>query len=577
MTLTKKELARHLLRIKNAEESFFDYVIAIHPEWVVPDFHWIMAMALDLLEKRELKSGFTGKFSTTKTGKRVLHKSNFEGEPAYSLLINMPPRHAKTTFGTQLFPSYYMGRDPKRAILSCSYNSPLALDFGRATRAIMQEPIYSQIFPRTILDPSARAADAWRTTEGGTYYSIGLGGTTSGRPADLLLWDDPLKNRSEAESVTNRNRIWNDYISSLVSRKQPTHDNLPPIEVMILTRWHPDDPGGRIQSTKDWKNGRWVHLNFKSIYETESGVQRSVTTLPPDDPRYVPRGELRKVQAQRRHYYAPVEHALWPERFSLEELKRKRELDPREFEALYQQNPYIEGGNIIRSAWWRFYKPHTLESKNVVATVISADTAFGKKETSDYDVFMIGKITADGDIYIVDLIRERFEYPDLKAKAIALNTIYRGQALRGLYVEDRSSGTSLIQDLRDRSGMIILPYRPGTTDKVSRAKLITPLIHGGRVFLPEGAPWIDDFTAECEAFPDSKNDDQVDALVILLDTLSRIYVPEDHANALSFSGGASLNQIASTTPPKDTRPNDTRLPPLPKATLSHKPWKGWGN
>jgi len=560
--MDRKDIARHLLQIHKAEENFFDFIQAINPDWEIPDFQYTLAMALDLLEKRELTSGFTGKLIKNKSGTtRNLHPSNFTGKKVNSLMINMPPRHAKSTFATMLFPAWYEGRDPRRAILSCSYNSTLAVDFGRAVREILEHPLYPQIFPDFSLHPGARAADSWRTEDGGTYFSIGLGGTTSGRPANLLIFDDPIKNRSEAESITMRNRAWQDYTSSLISRKQPEPNGLPPIEINIATRWHPDDVSGRIQNTEAWKGKEWVHLKMPAIWETESEIERSVALLPKDDPRY---SRVQPNSPSKRYYKEPIFHALWPERFPLKELQKKQRLDPREFEALYQQNPYIEGGEIIKSSDWRYYTPEDYDPNLFPIKIIAADTAFKKTERSDYSVFIIMAMNSVGEIYIIDLVRERLEYPELKRRLISLNSIWRGQGLRGIYVEDKASGQSLIQELRAQSGMTIIPYRAGTTDKDTRVHTITPLIQSGRVYLPTKAKWLDNFINECTAFPNTSHDDQVDALVIGLDALSRMHTG-NHSDIPDGLFNKSLNDLVKS-----------QKSLMPKMDLPHAPWRGWG-
>lgn len=552
------QAAKQLLALKNAESNFLDFIRYLHPEWSIPNFQFILASALDLLEKRELKSGFTGKLTPLRSNQKKpkLSESNFCGRPVYNLMINMPPRHAKSTFATQLFPAYFMGRDPRRHIMSTSYNSTLAVDFGRSVRAYIENPRYTQVFPQMTLNRQTRAADAWRTTENGNYFSIGMDGTTSGRPANLLILDDPIKNRREAESATTRNNAWNFYQSALTTRLQPEIENEPPIQIVILTRWHPDDPGGRIQQTEDWKEGLWAHINFPAVIETESEVLRPNTMLPPDDPRYLKPMESAKVSKWQRHHKAPKRTALWPERFPLSTLDRIERQNPREFAALYLQNPYIEGGNLIKTEWWRYYD-NTKETPNNI--IIAGDTAFSKKENADYSVFITLAMDDIGDIYILDVLRKRLDYPQLREATIKLNNKYRGRGLRSFYLEDRASGQSLIQDLRHNAGVNIIPHKPGTSEKVARAHNITPMIESGRVHLPNHAKWLDAFIDECVTFPDGKHDDQVDALVIGLDALSKTPVTPTFAPLSTPLFSSDLN-------PTTTKHQLT----------THRRWRGWG-
>jgi predicted phage terminase large subunit-like protein len=271
--------------------------------------------------------------------------------------------------------------------------------------------------------------------------------------------------------------------------------------------------------------------------------------------------ELSNLSKTKRYIQEEEDVALWPERFPVEELRRRERLNPRDFASLYQQRPYIEGGNILKSEWWSYY-PEDLHPNNFQTIIIAADTAFKKTETSDYSVAIVAGLTQDGDIYIVEVHRGRWEYPDLRQKLININASWRGKGLRALYVEDKASGQSIIQDLRRESGMAVVPYKV-VNDKVSRVNGITPLIQGGRVHLPEKAKWLDDFVEECTAFPAGRHDDQVDALSMAVDILSRQTItPEAMFGSLNASN--SLNQEAQ-------RNRDSL-----SAQFGTQMFKGWG-
>jgi predicted phage terminase large subunit-like protein len=522
--ITAAEAAKHLLKLDKAASSYRGYIEMIHPEFTLTPFQIEIIDTLDKLEKGLLTSK--------------------DGTPIRGVLMTMPPRHAKSTFCTIGFPAYYMARDPTRFVLSTSYNGELAKDFGRQCRDLAQSETTAQIFPDLRLNNSSTAADVWRTDVGGAYFGVGIGGTTTGRPSNLLLIDDPIKSREEAESITMRNKVWNFYTSGLQTRKQPDLNGNPPIEIVVLTRWHPDDLAGRIMASEDWKEGRWIHLDYQAI-TTVKGKKISRRDLPKDHPMYVEKNVLSTITKSKRFVQEEKEVALWPERFPLEDLKRKQRMNPRDFESLYQQRPYIEGGNILKTEWWRYWN-EGMRPEQFASLITVADTAFKKNETADYSVIMTGGVTHDGDIYILGLERGRWEYPELKQRLITNNMMYRGNGLRATYIEDKASGQSLIQDLRRQSGLSVIPYKVGN-DKVMRANAVTPLIEGGRVYLPEVAPWLDAFMQECSAFPSSKHDDQVDALTMLLDILSR----QGGQDLAMFQGGfdisGSLNQQVKTT------------------------------
>jgi len=511
--LTQAQVAKYLLKVRDAQSGFKGFVNLIYPDWQLADFQLELIDALDALEKDKLGVN--------------------------NLLITMPPRHAKSTFGTVLFPSYFMARNPHRYIMSCSYNSQLATDFGRQVRSVVENKTIGQAFPDFTLSTESRAADVWRTEVGGAYFAVGVGGTTSGRPANLLLVDDPIKSREDAESMTQRNKTWNYYTSALATRLQPEQNGAPPKQIVILTRWHPDDLAGRLMASDDWKEGRWKHINFPAI-KTVPGKKISRRLLPEDDPRYLNAQDYRLVNPSQRDVRTDVETPLWPERFPLEDLKRRQRLNPREFASLYQQQPYIEGGNLIKTEWWQKY-PDDLKPEHFVSLVITVDTAFKKTETADYSVAVIAGLDRNGDIYLVDVVRGKYDFPELKQRLIRLNNQWRGKGLRAIYIEDKASGQSLLQELKRESGMSVIPYKV-VHDKVARVNAILPIIEGGRVFIPTAATWLDEFVDEAVSFPNGNHDDQVDAATMAIDILSRTSVSPE-AWALHADPSQSLTNM----------------------------------
>ena len=531
----RRQAAKHLLLLREASEGFLGFIKLLNPDWKLPGFQLELIDALDQLEKGTLGTD--------------------------NLLITMPPRHAKSTFGTVLFPSYFMARNPQRYVMSCSYNSQLATDFGRQVRSVVEDKRLHQAFPDFTLSTESRAADVWRTEVGGAYFAVGVGGTTSGRPANLLLVDDPIKSREDAESMTQRNKTWNYYASALATRLQPDQNHKPPKQIIILTRWHPDDLAGRLQASEDWAEGRWTHVNFSAIATKQKRVSRHF--LPRGNPLRLEPEEEPKEGEEATTLVDNGETALWPERFDIEDLKRRQRLNPREFASLYQQQPYIEGGNLIKTEWWRNY-PSDLSPERFATLVIGVDTAFKKTESADFSVAVVAGMDRNGDIYIVDVMRGKYDFPELKQRLISLNNQWRGKGLRAMYVEDKASGQSIIQELKRESGMSIIPYKI-VHDKVSRANAVLPLIEGGRVYLPENARWLDDFIDEAVTFPGGNHDDQVDALVITLDVLSRTAISPD-AWELNGTVNDSLNNMHKSFG-KSLRES---------VSSGARKWAGWG-
>ena len=554
MPLSRREAASLLLKAKRAEETFEHFIKYMQPDWDIPRFQLKLIECLHLLEQGELFPEFWEAFKKRRyaSARKAKRPQRGDRAPVRNVLITMPPRHAKSTFGSIYFPAYFMGRDPRRIVMSCSYNAELATDFGRKVRDVVRSNEFHQVFPNCRLSDETRAADNWATESGGRYYGVGIGGTTSGRAANLLNIDDPIKAREDADSPTQRNKTWDYYASALSTRLEPSHDGTPPIRVITLTRWHPDDLAGRVQQLKEWADGEWLHINFPAVREVDTGVQIRNPELEGKN--------LSLYTTNKRWVYEKKEVPLWPERFPLEELNRKRELNEREFASLYQQSPYIKGGNLIKSTWWKHDDP----PKEFESLIIGADTAFKKTETSDYSVAITAGLSYNGDIHIIDVMRGKYEFPELKRALIALNARWRGNGLRGVHVEDKASGQSLIQELRNESGIAVIP-RKVVNDKVARVNAVTDLIEGGRVFLPKEAPWLDDFLQECVEFPDGAHDDQVDALSIVLDVLSRVPSTGNTFNVpLSLSN--SLN--------KEFHNYGTSLTDM--ASAHKRAWKGWG-
>ena len=518
--VNQQAAALYLLKLRQSSNSFQGFMNYYYDfEWEA--FQVEMQEVLDLLEKDALLSK--------------------GGNPVRNLLLTMPPRHAKSTHSTINFPAYALMRKPFREIMISSYNAELAATFGRATRDIVTDAKAKKAFKGFETSRETRAVDFWKTTAGGAYYAVGLNGTTTGRGASILGVDDPYKSREEADSATQRRKVWDFYTSGLLSRLQPDKDGQPALQIVTQTRWHPDDMAGRIMESNEFKRGEWLHLNYQALTKKERGVYIRRNKLPKDDPRYVPNVTVEQIATGQRTdpkagglleeelvtpYVNVAEQytALWPKRFPVEWLQKQRSiLGERDFEALYQQNPYIVGGNIVKENW---FKRYNVDSKpaSFHAIAIGCDTAFKAKAVNDYSVFTVAGITELGDIYILKVFREKLEFPDLKRKVFSINALYRGEGLRGFWIEDNASGQSLIQELRQGGGVAVIPWKPGAADKVLRMTSITPLIEGGRVFIPEEADWLEDWMAEMVSFPAVKHDDQADSFVIVMDVLSRMVV-----------------------------------------------------
>ncbi|WP_226886316.1 phage terminase large subunit [Pasteurella multocida] len=409
------------------------------------------------------------------------------------LMIFAPPRSGKSELFSRRFPAWAFGKNPDLQMIACSYSADLASRMNRDVQRIMDEEAYHAIFPHSSLNNkriSTLSGQALRNSEifeitghKGAYRSAGVGGGITGMGADIAIIDDPVKDAKEANSQTVRDSVWDWYTTTLYTRLSPKSGVL-----LGMTRWHEDDLAGRL--LKEMENGgdKWRVVSFPAIAE--------------QDEEYRKEGE-----------------PLHPERFDLERLtKIKNAVGSHTWNALYQQRPTSKGGGIIKGEWFGRYTVAPI----IKLKAIYADTAQKTKEHNDYSIFLVAGKGADGKLYILDLLRGKWEAPELEQKLKDLWQKHRNDTTTGILtkanIEDKASGTGLIQKIKRESQIPINPVQV-ESDKYTRVLGVQGYIESGYVMLPEYANWISDFIAECEAFTatDShKHDDQVDALVMAI-------------------------------------------------------------
>jgi len=391
-----------------------------------------------------------------------------EGGEIRRLILSLPPRHGKSLIASTYFPAWFLGRHPDRYVIATSYGQELADDFGRRVRNTIASPLHRAIFPASRMSDDSQAAHRLNMTAGGAYFAIGRGAAITGRGAHLLLIDDPIKDVEEANSPTIRRSVQQWFSSVAFTRLMPGA-----AIVVIATRWHEDDMIGWL--LRDHSADGWQEIRLPAIAEVNDPIGRA-------------EGE-----------------ALWPERYPIEALKSiRRQLGSAQFASLYQQRPAPIEGNIFRREWWRRYStPPTALSR----VVLSLDTAFKAGTSNDFTAAVVIGEASDG-YYILHAWRGRIEFPELKRKAIEFAETWKANAV---LIEDKASGQSLIQALRD-STLPIIPVKVDS-DKVTRATAITGLVESGRVLLPTSAGWLADFEDELATFPGAAHDDQTDAFV----------------------------------------------------------------
>lgn len=404
------------------------------------------------------------------------------------LMISMPPRSGKSELVSRKFPAYAFGIDPDLQIIATSYAADMAQRFNRDVQRVIDNDLYHAAFPETSL--SERKGSYIRTSDlfeivghEGSYRSCGVGGGITGMGADILIIDDPVKDRKSANSATVRQSIYEWYTSTAYTRLSPGGG-----VIVMCTRWHVDDLLGLLLKEEQNGGDKWKVINYPAIAEHDEPHRKA--------------GE-----------------ALHPERYPIESLlKIKGAVGSADWASLYQGRPTVLGGNIIKSGWFKRYK----QLPELKYRLVDADTALKTKEANDFSVFGCGGLGKEGNLYITDWRRGKWEAPDLKRNAIDFwikQLAMKNGVCRDFCVEDKASGTGLIQEIKRGTPPIPIRGIERDTDKLTRLQDVLGYIEAGRVYIPENAPWVSDFIAECEAFRgDMKHahDDQVDVLVDLI-------------------------------------------------------------
>lgn len=404
--------------------------------------------------KQTYKGYFFSKFSIEVCNALNQFLVDVEAGKRPILIIQAPPQHGKSELASRRFPAFAFGRNPDFRIAECSYSADLANSMNRDVQRIMLEDGYKTIFPEASLNSkriSTLDSQPLRNSERfdivghrGYYVSTGVGGPLTGKSVDIGIIDDPFKNMKEARSPAVIESVVSWYNTVFLTRLSQKSGQL-----IMATRWTLEDLIGYvIEKNKD--SGRLTVLRFPAIDEDSC--------------------------------------PLVPELHSLEKLmETKASLNEFEWEALYQQNPQVIGGNIIKNEWWRFYASSTVDYKYMFMV---ADTAQKTKEANDFTAITFWGLTKQNELYLVDMIHGKWEAPDLEVKAVQFWSKWQnginGVRPRAFYIEDKASGTGLIQTLKRK---FVIPIRPiqRATDKLTRVLDASVHIENGRVYLPINA------------------------------------------------------------------------------------------
>ena len=441
----RKEFLRYKIKLEEKRKEsaikndFMSFVKYVWPDFIEGSHHKIMADKFNKVARGELKR----------------------------IIINMAPRHTKSEFSSYLLPAWMIGKNPKLKIIQATHTTELAVRFGRKAKHLIDSEEYQKIYP-TKLREDSKAAGRWETNEGGEYFAAGVGGSITGRGADLLIIDDP-HSEQDALNVNALDRTWEWYTSGPRQRLQPGG-----VIVVVMTRWNMKDLTGRlINAQKEAKADQWEVIEFPAI-------------LPNNKP-------------------------VWPEYWKLEELESvKASLSIGKWNAQYQQNPTAEEGSIIKREWWNLWEKDLPPLYHVIQ---SYDTAFLKKETADYSAITTWGVfypTEDSgpNLILLDVVKDRFEFPELRRVALEQYNYWKPESV---IIEGKASGMPLTFELR-KQGIPVINYTPSRgNDKHARVNAVAPLFESGQIWATDDK-FTEEVIEECAAFPYGDHDDLVDSM-----------------------------------------------------------------
>lgn len=459
--------AQRLMKAKQAQKSLIAFTEMTMPDIADPDdatksryeaqyFHKALAAALE-----EVEAG------------RLLR-----------LIITFPPRHGKSELTSRRFPAWCWGRDPYRHIILGTYNQPFAEDYGRDVRGIVNSPSFATIFPNCVLAKGSQAADRLKTEQGGMAVFVGRGGSATGRGGDILIIDDPLKDRAEANSQTTREELWDWFNDTISTRLMSDTGAI----IIIQTRWHEDDLVGRLTDPTNphyskTEAANWKIINIPAIAEDKDVLGRK-------------RGE-----------------ALWPERFGVDFLEAFRSRNPVGFSALYQQRPTPEDGDFFKDDMIITYKPEETPHPSKMRIYAASDHAVGIKQTNDLTCLLVVGVDENDVIWLLDCWWKREKTDKVVEAMLKLMAKWKPMIW---WAESghisKSIGPFLFKRMREERIYVNVREQVPSADKTTRAQSIQGRASMGMLRFPARAHWYGNARNELLKFPQGNHDDFVDAL-----------------------------------------------------------------
>lgn len=437
---------------EKGQQSFMAFVKTMWPSFISGRHHAVMAKKFEEIAEGKVKR----------------------------LIINMPPRHTKSEFASYLLPAWFLGKYPGKKIIQCSNTAELAVGFGRKVRNLVDGETYAKIFPNVALRHDSKAAGRWSTNANGEYFAIGVGGTVTGKGADLLIIDDPHSEQEAALAANDPSiydKVYEWYTSGPRQRLQPGGSI-----VIVMTRWGKRDLTGQVLKAEGQRGGEgWEVIEFPAIL--------------------------------------PSGRSLWPEFWSVDELTAlKAELPNQKWQAQYQQAPTSESSAIVKREWWKIWEDE--DPPHCDYTLMAWDTAFEKSNRADYSACTLWGVFEKEDengifqtnLILLNAFRDRLEFPSLKKRVIEEWQEWNPDSM---IIEKKASGAPLIYELR-AMGIPVQEFTPVRgNDKITRLNAVSDLFASGRVWAPN-THWAEEVVDEVASFPSGEHDDYVDTVSLAL-------------------------------------------------------------